>query len=473
MDRTLLRHVPAVDRLQAAVREKVPGCPDALAATIAREVADFVRGALISGQIAQRSRIDPAVDDALSSRCARLLHRSLRPVINGTGVLIHTNAGRAPLSAHALAAVAATSAGYCNLELELADGRRGKRGSHVRDLLRWASGADDATVVNNNAAAVMLTLHALAKGRPVLVSRGELVEIGGSFRVPDVMAAAGARLVEVGTTNRTWPRDYERAAQELTDAGDPPAVMMQVHRSNFRLQGFVATPTVTELAPIAARFGMPLVVDLGSGALTDPTPLGLADEPTVAQTIAAGADIATFSGDKLVGGPQAGAAVGKTRWIQLLKGNAMARAVRVDSMTLAALEATLRDHLLGRAREHVPVVRAATWPLESLRGDAERVITALAELPVIAATIVPSSARMGGGSQPEEELPSIAVSLCPTDGKTSRLAQRLRSATPPILARVHQDRVLLDMRSVRCTSVASDPIGQLCDTLTAALQHGA
>ena len=452
MSETLLRHLPSVRALRDQLSEQRPHWPDALATTIARDAVRRAREQIQSGNLKTADQLQRAVQRQLRQLADAVDVAGLRPVINGTGVLVHTNAGRAPLSAAALEAVNATSSGYCNLELGLTDGKRGSRQTHLRDLVRWLTGAEDALVVNNNAAAVMLTLHALAQGRPVLVSRGELVEIGGSFRVPDVMAAAGARLVEVGTTNRTWLRDYERAAEDLASRGDPPAIIMQIHRSNFRQQGFVATPTLEELSGLARRLDIPLVSDLGSGAISAPERLGLADEPTVAQTLAAGADIATFSGDKLLGGPQAGLIAGRRRWLQQMSRNAMARAVRVGSMTVAALQQTLRQLLLGADKREIPVLAAAALSVDTLRADAERVVEALGDSAHVTCAVITSSARVGGGSQPEEELPSIAVTLDPVDGKPVRLAKRLRTAATPVLPRVHNERVLIDMRSVRCTS---------------------
>lgn len=463
----LQRYLPSVDRLSERIRVGHPAWPDALLTVIARDVVASVRADIAAGLFddkrgspseeagdAGQKAVEDAITERLNASGRQLVAPQLQPVLNGTGVLIHTNAGRSPLSTSAIAAITDTAQGYCNLEFNLSDGKRGSRQNHLRDLLRWTTGAADALVVNNNAAAVMLALHAFAQGRPVLVSRGELVEIGGSFRVPDVMTAAGARLVEVGTTNRTWVKDYEVAARELTKRGDPPAALMQVHRSNFRQEGFVATPTVAELAALAQAIGVPLIVDLGSGALGDPAAMGLAAEPTVADTLAAGADIATFSGDKLVGGPQAGILVGSRRWIGALKGSAMARAVRVCSLTVAALQQTLRSHLLDQARLEVPLFRAARMPLDDVQKAADSLAAHLAKAPNIRAKSEPCTARVGGGSQPQEDLPSVAVTLRSDQWTAAQLARRLRNAEPPVLARTQGDRVWLDLRSLLC---AADP----------------
>ncbi len=468
MPGALLRHLPAIEKLKVRLLDQHPGWPDWLATTVCRETVDAVRAATLAGEIGSEKALVSAVDHGLRDRIQLVVGPILRPLHNGTGVLVHTNAGRAPLATAAIAAISETSAGYCNLELHLSDGRRGSRQGLLKPLLRWLTGAEDGLVVNNNAAAVMLALHAIAAGRPVLVSRGELVEIGGSFRVPDVMRAAGARLVEVGTTNRTWLRDYENAARELTDAGDPPAAMMQVHRSNFRIEGFVNTPELADLVALGRGLNIPVIADLGSGALHDPASFGLADEPTVAEVIAAGADLATFSGDKLVGGPQAGVIVGAKRWTKALGGNAMARAVRVDSMTLAGLEATLRMHLLGRARHDVPVLAAASMKLPKVREAGDSLARSLAEIDGLRVGLVNSEARVGGGSQPGETLPSFAVKLTHDRIGATALANRLRNGAPPVLARVRDEAVVLDVRSLVCRSDAQTALRQVADAIKAA-----
>ena len=461
----LLPHLPAVDRLKGELAAQHPHWPDALATQIAREAVDGAREKVRVGRISDVRALLTAVAAGIAAAAEVIEQPSMRPLLNGTGVLVHTNAGRAPLSDAALAALARLSGGYCNLELDLASGRRGSRHDHLRPMLRWLCGAQDALVVNNNAAAVMLVLHALAHGRPVLVSRGELVEIGGSFRVPEVMQAAGARLVEVGTTNRTRVADYARAAAELTDAGDPPAALMQIHRSNFRIEGFVQTPDVGELATLADKLGVPLISDLGSGAVAPPSAVGLSSEPTVADTLAAGAHIATFSGDKLIGGPQAGIIVGREHLVRRLAADPMARAVRIGSLTIAALDATLRAHLLGRAAAEVPVLRAAALSLDDVRATAIRCADALGCVAGLHAEVIASSARVGGGSQPGVDLASTALALSHPSG-ANRLSEGLRLGSPAILGRIRDDRVLLDVRSLLATTAPAD----LAPLLVAALQ---
>jgi len=472
MNAALLRELPAVDRLKRELAQGHPDWPDELHTIVVREVVDGLREAVRGGEIQSSAALASALDAGLRERVAAVVGPRLRRVLNGTGVIVHTNAGRAPLAAAAVAAITDAAAGYCNLELDLQTGRRGSRQDLLRPLLRWLCGAEDALVVNNNAAAVMLALHALAAGRPVVVSRGELVEIGGSFRIPDVMRAAGARLVEVGTTNRTWLRDYEAAFAELSEAGDPPAAFMQVHRSNFELQGFVNTPDLGELAALAKRVGVPLISDLGAGALADPTAFGLAGEPTVAQTLAAGADIATFSGDKLVGGPQAGIVVGRKELVRKLGSSPMARAVRVGSLTLGALEGTLRTHLLGRSRQDIPALRAASLPMVVVRAAAQECAAALTDLPGFNVTVQSSEARVGGGSQPGRTVPSCAVCVRVDDVAISALAPALRACRPALIGRVRDDALLLDMRSLLAANTAADVAAgvrkALCEALSIA-----
>jgi L-seryl-tRNA(Ser) seleniumtransferase len=403
------------------------------------------------------------VTAGLGQRRVALQGPLLRRVLNGTGVLLHTNAGRAPLPQVALAALLQTAKGYCNLEFSLQTGRRGSRQDHVRPLLQWLTGAEDALVVNNGAAAVLLALHALARGREVVVSRGELVEIGGGFRIPEVMTAAGCTLREVGTTNRTHLRDVRAvlsqgpavARQETGKNG--VAAILQVHRSNFAIVGFTATPDLSELAALAHTHDLPLIVDLGSGALAPlpevlvgPEGLPHRREPTVQEVLAAGADLVTFSGDKLIGGPQAGLIVGKSKWIQQLASNPMARALRVDNLTLAALEAVLRVHLRGRAEQELPAVRAAALPEPEIEALAVQLLQTLedrlGEGWVLA--IEPADARLGGGVDPLLRAPSRALAVTRTGLAAPKLAKRLRQVDLPVLGRVRGERLLLDVRTL-------------------------
>jgi len=364
---------------------------------------------------------------------------SLRAVINATGIIIHTNLGRAPLSDAAIAAVHAVAAGYSTLEYDLAAGERGSRHDHARRLLCELTGAEDAIVVNNNAAAVYLVLAALCQHKEVLISRGQLVEIGGGFRIPDVLRQSGARLVEVGTTNRTHPRDFTQA---LTADS---AAIMRVHSSNFRQIGFVAMPSLAELAAIAHERAVILIDDLGSGTLLDTTVYGLASEPMVQESIRAGADLVTFSGDKLLGGPQAGIILGRTTLIERLRQHPMARALRVDKLTLAALEATLQAYTRGRGVDDIPVWRMIAAAPATLKARATEWQAWLANHQ-IDAVLWPGESAVGGGTLPGETLPTwlLAVPVTQADA----LAARLRRTPLPIVCRIQKDHLLFDPRTV-------------------------
>lgn len=369
----------------------------------------------------------------------RLGAPSLRPVINATGVIIHTNLGRAPLSAAALEAVRSVSLGYSTLEYDLEAGARGSRHDHARRLLCELTGAEDAMVVNNNAAAVYLLLSALCAGREVLISRSQLVEIGGGFRIPDVLRQSGARLVEVGATNRTHLRDFVLAVTAESVA------VLRVHSSNFKQIGFVAMPTLAELADFARSRGLLLIDDLGSGALLDTTQYGLAPEPMVQRSVAEGADLVAFSGDKLLGGPQAGLIVGRAKWIDPLRRHPLARALRVDKMTLAALEATLSAYRRGRAVEELPIWRMIAASPEALRARAEVWRARLLEQGV-AAQLQPGASAVGGGSLPGETLPTTLLAVEHPDPDAA--AARLRRQPTPVIGRIQRDRLLFDPRTV-------------------------
>ena len=414
-----LRDLPSVDRLLAD--QRLAGEPRGQALAAVRAALDEARGEIRAG----RDPGDPA-ERALALLAARR-RPSLRRVLNATGVIVHTNLGRAPLAAAALARVQEVAAGYSTLEYDLARGARGSRQAHLVPALTRLTGAEAALVVNNNAAAVLLALAALAEGREVVVSRGELIEIGDGFRIPDVLARSGARLVEVGTTNRTRTADYERAL------GPETAAILRVHQSNFRVVGFAELPPLAELAALAARAGLPLVDDLGSGALA---PVG--DEPTAAASLAAGADLVCFSGDKLLGGPQAGIVVGRAELVERLRRHPLQRALRADKLTLAALEGTLALALdPERARRELPVLRMLDEPAEAVRARAER----LAGL--VGGEVEPTVARVGGGALPLAELGSFACAV------EEELAARLRAGEPPVVALVRDGRTLLDVRALR------------------------
>lgn len=391
-------------------------------------VADAIRE-----QIAVE-RVSGTLDDAhrlqeVSERLAGWTAPRLRQVINGTGVVLHTNLGRAPISGEAAAAAADIAAGYSNLELDLGSGRRGDRYALVAPLLTRLTGAEAALVVNNNAAAVLLMLSALTKARDVVVSRGQQIEIGGSFRMPDVMRLSGARMVEVGTTNRTRAEDYETAVGERT------AALLRVHTSNFRVAGFTEAASLAEMAAVARRHRVLLLDDLGSGAFEE-----VFDEPTVAESVQL-SDVVTFSGDKLLGGPQAGIALGRTDSIRKMAKHPLARAVRVDKMTLAALEVTLRQRLLGRVS---PVAQMLSVSNDELSRRAGYLLVRLAERGIECERIGGASA-VGGGSVPGHDLPTVLLAL---PGHASRLAAALRQGDPPVLARIEADRCCIDLRTV-------------------------
>jgi L-seryl-tRNA(Ser) seleniumtransferase len=408
-----LRDLPSVDELART-------SDDPLAVEAARRVIDRAREEIRAGA-------DPGdLRARLDVELAGVRRPKLRRVLNATGVIVHTNLGRAPLPATALERVHEIARGYSNLEFDLDRGARGSRQDHAVDILRRLTGAEAALVVNNNAGAVLLALAALAEGREVVVSRGELIEIGDGFRIPDVLAQSGARLAEVGTTNRTRAEDYERAI------GPDTAVLLRVHQSNFRVVGFAELPETSQLAAIAARHDLPLVDDLGSGALVP-----LPDEPAVRDALVAGADLVCFSGDKLLGGPQAGIVVGRAELVQELRRHPLQRALRADKLTLAALEGTLMLYLdPERALREVPALRMVVEDADAVRARAQR----LAEL--TGGAVEETVARVGGGALPLAELPSFACAL------EEDLAEPLRRGEPPVVGVLRDGRLLLDCRTV-------------------------
>jgi L-seryl-tRNA(Ser) seleniumtransferase len=421
-----------------------------------RRLTDLVRRVLDE----ERRRLltedrEPAAAAELAARVRSELawagRFSLRPVINATGVVLHTNLGRAPLSALALERLVRVSEGYANLELDLATKERGSRYAHVEERLRRLTGAEDALVVNNNAAAVLLALQTLASGREVVVSRGELIEIGGEFRIPDIMRRSGAVLREVGTTNRTHLRDYVEAI------GPQTALLLKVHTSNYRVVGFTSEVSSRELVALGRERGLPVMEDLGSGSLVDLRAFGFPYEPTVPEVVAAGVDLVSFSGDKLLGGPQAGVIVGRQALVGRLKKNPLNRAVRVDKLTVAALEATLDAYESGRAQADLPVLRLLTEPLASVRRRARAVLARLDPdvRTRLQARVVDEHAQVGGGALPTVELPTAAVSLGATGQQARDLDVALRRGEPPVVARIADDRLLLDCRTVLPAQVAA------------------
>lgn len=398
-----------------------------------RAAVDERRQALLAGRAS-----DPSVDDAAVERALdRALAPALRRVINATGVVLHTNLGRAPLAPEAIRAVEQVASGYSNLELDLQAGERGSRYAPLVPLLRELCGAESALAVNNNAAAVLLTLAALAAGKECIVSRGELVEIGGGFRIPDVMRMAGVKLVEVGTTNKTRLADYAEAI------GPDTALLVKVHRSNFALVGFQAEVSAAELADLGRERGIPVYEDLGSGCLLPLERVGLPHEPTVEEAVAAGAAVVTFSGDKLLGGPQAGLIVGRRELVEKMERHPLNRALRVDKMTVAALEATLRMVRDGREGE-IPTVAMLGAERAALENRAVRLRELLAGRGV-EAQVIPCTSQVGGGSLPTAAPPSFAVAV---RGDARALHENLRRGDPAVVARIHEDRLLLDTRTL-------------------------
>jgi L-seryl-tRNA(Ser) seleniumtransferase len=437
-NRNPYRTLPSVDRLLAEERMRALSAQYAGDAVVAlvRDELSAARAAIARGEDA------PAVGvlvDAIDRRARSALTPSLRPAINATGVIIHTNLGRAPLSDNAIAAMADIARGYSNLEFDLEAGERGSRNAHLEAQLCQLTGAEAAFAVNNNASALLLALSALAQHREVIISRGQLVEIGGGFRIPDVMAESGAFLMEVGTTNRTYLRDYDEAITEQT------AALMRVHASNFKVIGFTAHVEIAEMARLAHDRDLLLIDDLGSGCLLDTTRFGLAPEPTPQDSIAAGADIVLFSGDKLLGGPQAGILAGRRELIDRLRRHPLSRALRLDKASIAGLAATLDHYLRDEALEHVPVWRMIALPVETIGRRAKR----WARAPGGGAAVVDGRSMVGGGSLPEESLPTKLLAIgMKSDRSADDIARRLRSFTTPVVARIEHDTVLLDPRTV-------------------------
>jgi L-seryl-tRNA(Ser) seleniumtransferase len=444
------RRLPSIERLLQSLEAggDLSRHPRRLVVACAREAVDRARRRLADGGGAASSAPgDVTVDGLLAETRALLAERaapSLAGAVNATGIVLHTNLGRAPLAAAARHAAAA-AAGYAVLEIDTATGTRGSRQAHVAGLLRELTGAEEGLAVNNNAAAVLLALTALARGRGVIVSRGELVEIGGSFRMPDIMAAGGCRLVEVGTTNKTYLADYEAAL------GPDTALLVKVHRSNFAMRGFVHDVDAADLAALGRRAGVPLLFDMGSGAFVDLAARGLPAEPTVGAAVAAGVDVVTASGDKLLGGPQAGLIVGRREPLARIRTHPLARALRIDKLDLAALEATLRIYRdPERAWDEIPVLRFLARDPAALEAAACDLAARAAEAVGEAADIgvVRTVAEAGGGALPGAELASWAVAVRPRDGDPDAWDRRLRRHRPAVFARIADGRLLLDVRTL-------------------------
>jgi L-seryl-tRNA(Ser) seleniumtransferase len=440
------RHLPAVNELvdAAALADWRNRVPRSVVVEAARSVLGELRKKLAT---AVETGDVPSLDDFTRQVIERLCWEErprLRPVINATGIILHTGLGRSPLAESAVQAVAEVARGYASLELDLDTGERGKRTTIVRGLLTKLTGAESATVVNNNAAATMIVLATVGKGRSIIVSRGELIEIGGSFRLPDIMQASGATLRDVGTTNKTRIADYENAIDEST------AGLMKVHTSNYRVVGFTESASLDELVALGRRRGLPVIDDIGSGALIDYAQFGFTGEPLAAESVRLGADLVLFSGDKLLGGPQAGIIVGKKDWIDRIEKNPLMRAFRVDKMTLTALEATLRLYRdPDLATSEVPILAMLGTPILELRNRAERLVDQLRQIAATAeATVAKDTAYLGGGSIPTQGIESVIVRVRFRERTETDVAARLRLGDPAVIPRVQESHVLFDMRTV-------------------------
>ena len=458
------RIIPSIDELRQRSTVRALEARFGANATIdaLRHAAAAVRTAIAGGDASLETEASVAtrIEMAAAVELGDAFRPSLEPVINATGVIVHTNLGRAPLAPAAIERVAAIARGYSSLEYDVGRGARGRRDVHAEALLCRVAGTEAAVVVNNNAAATLLILAALAAGREVIVSRGELVEIGGGFRVPEVMAQSGALLREVGTTNKTRASDYAAAISDRT------ALILRVHPSNFRIEGFTARPALPELVAVGRQFDIPIVEDLGSGHLevvqqsynspTSGSPTStsrtavrlLPDEPAVAASVAAGVDVCCFSGDKLLGGPQAGVIVGRADLLTRIRTHPLMRALRVGKMTYAALEATLAEYVAGRATRTVPVRRMLTMAVDEIRARAEALQAAIGHFQEWRAELLDGVSAIGGGSGPGVELPTCLVAIERSGLTPDALEGRLRTLTPPVVARIERDRVVIDLRTV-------------------------
>lgn len=447
----LLANLPAVDEiLKSEIGvEWLKTYPRMYVLSSIRDVIDMRRREIIEGLTPDLSIEIMAAD--IERKIERLSSYSLRPVINATGIIIHTNLGRAVLSEKIIENVKRVAEGYSNLEYDLEEGKRGKRYSHIKRVLREVTGTEDTLIVNNNAAAVLLCLNTLARGKEAIVSRGELVEIGGSFRIPDVMASSGAILMEVGTTNKTHLYDYENAINENT------GLILKVHQSNYRIIGFTEDVPIEELVSLGKTHSIPVMFDLGSGCLIDLKPYGIYSEPKVQEIVKAGADLVTFSGDKLLGGPQGGVIVGKKEYIERIQKNPMTRAVRIDKLTLAAFEATLMEYIdEDKAKENIPTLKMLFQKPEHIRERAKKIAMLLRRhIKDAQIEVIQDSSQAGGGSLPEMDFPTYAVSIRPKELSVNELEERLRKGNPPIITRIKEDSLIIDARTVRNREIES------------------
>ncbi|MEQ2398779.1 L-seryl-tRNA(Sec) selenium transferase [Merdimmobilis hominis] len=440
----LLRTIPKVDEVLASpLFDPEQQLSHSVAVEAIRAVLEETREAILAGSLTEAPTVD-GVALAAAERVRSHSVMSLRRLINGTGIVLHTNLGRARLGEKVTQAVCDVAMGYSTLEYDVAAGRRGSRYSHIEELVTRLTGAESALVVNNNAAAVMLILGAMTKGKEVVISRGELVEIGGSFRVPEIMEQSGSILVEVGSTNKTHLSDYEKAITENTGA------FLKVHTSNFRILGFTESVPTKDMVEVAHAHGLPVIHDLGSGVFVNLEQFGILDEPTVQQCLDAGVDVLSFSGDKLLGGPQAGIIIGKKKYIDQMKKHPLTRALRVDKMTLAALEATLRLYLDPRdAMEEIPTLKILAVTLEQLEAKANRLRDAIAaKTSGCALSVIEELGQVGGGSVPTQMLKSRVVAIVPSAISVMELEKRLRACPVPVIGRINKDQYLLDVRTI-------------------------
>jgi L-seryl-tRNA(Ser) seleniumtransferase len=451
-----LRLLPSVDEVlrDGRMLEMLEIHPRSIVLEAVRLVVEAERQEILAGSVIKRQEImkEDCLESVVKKTAAtvqRLVRPNLRRVINATGVVLHTNLGRALLSERARDAVNIVASNYSNLELDLETGRRGSRYAALEHLLTSLTGAEDALVVNNNAAAVLLALSTVARGREVIVSRGQLVEIGGSFRIPEVMSQSGARLVEVGATNKTHPDDYRKAVNDET------AMLLHVHTSNYRIIGFTRETTVSELVEIGREHKLPVMSDLGSGFLIDLCRYGLPQEPTVQEVLRAGPDVVTFSGDKLLGGPQAGIIVGRRNYIEKMKKNPLTRAIRIDKMTVAALEATLREYLdEEKAINEIPTLRMLTVSHEVLEKKAYTLaglLESVVDKSIAEFKVEKGISAVGGGAMPAAELPTAVITACPVNMSAGELQAALRHGEPAVMGRVQDDRFIMDLRTINDT----------------------
>jgi L-seryl-tRNA(Ser) seleniumtransferase len=447
--KTLLKNLPKIDSVMLLLEKKsaFARAPKDVVKTLCRYLVSDLRDAILEGAHNNfRLPTETQVAEEVLQLIEGLHHRRLRKVVNATGIIIHTNLGRAPLSEDALHQVMEVAEGYSSLEFDLEKGQRGLRYDHVRDILCLLSGAEDALVVNNNAAAVLLTLNTLSEGKEGIVSRGELVEIGGEFRIPDIIAKSGALLREVGTTNRTRLADYADAI------GPATGVILKVHTSNFRIMGFTEEVELSALVALGKKHGIPVMDDLGSGCCIELDRYGLGKEPTVQDAVACGVDVVTFSGDKLLGGPQAGIILGKKDILAKIKKNPLTRALRIDKLTLAALEETMKQYLDPEgAVAHLPVLKSLTEPLADIQKRAKKLLTLLQKISnrkTLSFSIKKGASMAGGGALPTQEIPTALISVRSAHLTPNQLEEHLRHLEVPIIARIADDGLLLDLRTI-------------------------